>query len=49
MNSARTRRLSFLEASWYLARGGGKEFPFHRLSDFSAPEAASHLLGRILF
>ena len=28
--------------------GGGKEFPFHRLSDFSAPEAASHLLGSIL-
>ena len=27
---------------------GGKEFPFHRLSDFSVPEAASHLLGSIL-
>ena len=26
----------------------GQEFPFLRLSDFSAPEAASHMLGSIL-
>ena len=28
--------------------GRGQEFPFRHLADFSAPEAASHLLGSIL-